>query len=448
MRIIFDGLSRETIGEQGISIAYLKRRLKILSFLKDTVQMEKNSIAKLREVIYDRRTLNSVLEVAQNLRKRFRYLAVIGIGGSSLGAQALVSALAEQPERIAFFDNIAPEALFSSLKKLPLKNTALNIVSKSGSTTETVALSMVLCDLLKKKVGEKWKEHIVITTDPRKGALRRLSQEFKLKALSIPPEISGRFSVFTPVGLFVAGFAGVNVNELLNGAMRIDKHSRKSEAGKDAVFAAAVCDSLLWRKKRVFVIFSYSTALKKFGDWVAQLWAESLGKLQNTKGEEIHSGQTPIITLGTTDQHSLLQLFVEGPADKVYNFIEVEKPKQDVRIPQIFDREMGFTHFQGKTLGQLLKNELIGTLGALLKKRRPIMRIVLDELSAEEVGALMQFFILRVVYLAKILGINPFDQPGVELGKKITNSLLGIKDYEDLRPIAELAKSERWSFEI
>jgi len=445
MRVILDSLLSKNTGTEGVSEESLKRRLKELAPMRSALKKEKN---RFFEPSYARKCLKSVLAKVETFRERFDFVAHIGIGGSSLGAQTLIDALAPRKRSVRFFDNVDPSFVSERLRNLPLKRTLVSVVTKSGSTVETVSLFLLLAKRLKEALGPRWRQNLLVITDPTKGPLRRLAEEHKIESLSIPTKTPGRFSVFTPAGLFSAAFAGVDIGRLLEGAARMDSQTEGSPPEADTSFVCAVADSLLWQKKNILVVFTYSSPLRRLADWLSQLWAESLGKREATDGKIVETGQTPLPALGVTDQHSLLQLFVEGPPDKVYNFIEVEDARNDLSIPEdVFADAEEFTYLGGKELKHLFDSELAGTRNALLERGRPILRLILDSLTAEEVGALMEFLMLRVTYLAGIISVNPFDQPGVELGKRITYSLMGREGYEDSRPSDEDFSAD-WSFEI
>lgn len=448
MRIVLDYLFRRRIGNEGISEKTFKQRLKELAWIREELQNERGGNASFCELPYSRSVLKSVIRKAELFRKRFRYMVVVGIGGSSLGARTLIDALSPKKEDVKFLDNIDPYYLSSQLRSIPLRETLVCVVTKSGSTAETVAVFLILCERLKRSLGNRWRKNLLIVTDPERGPLRRLARRYRIKSLSIPPYVPGRFSVFTPSGLLPAAFAGVNVEGLLDGAARMDTHIKDAVYGMDTPFLSAVADSLLWKKKRILVLFTYSSALRRFADWASQLWAESLGKRNSADGRVIHTGQTPLPALGVTDQHSLLQLFAEGPHDKVYNFIEVKYAEDRIEIPLIFTDVEEFIYLAGKSLKALFESELSGTRDSLVRNGRPVMRLILEALTPVEMGAIMQFFMVRTVYLAKILSVNPFDQPGVELGKKITYSLMGRKGYEDLPKCDEGASPMRWEFKV
>ncbi|MCX7704161.1 MAG: glucose-6-phosphate isomerase [Planctomycetota bacterium] len=443
MQAVFDLLLKRRIGREGIEQNLLKRNLKKFSPIRKKL-ISTPFIVKLSEIVDEKEEIEKLGDFANRLRKKFSHLVVLGIGGSSLGAQTLVSALAKLPHRVLFLDNIDPHYVLTSLKRLPLKKTLVNAVSKSGETVETKALFSVLCERLKRAVGDDWRNHIIITTDIQKGGLRRLASLHNLTTLPFPSEIGGRFSVFTSAGLLPAAFAGVNIKSVIEGATRVLNLLEEPTAENDPAFLSAICDFCLLSRKNILVLFVYSSKLRKFSDWVAQLWAESLGKRTDV-------GQTPLSAIGVTDQHSLLQLFVDGPADKVYNFVEVKRREKDLTVPNLFEDEHTETS-EEESLGRLFESELVGTRTALFLRGRPIMRIILDKISPSEIGALLQFFILRVLYLSFILRVNPFDQPGVEQGKRITRMLIGRSDERvlerELRSAVVQSECEDWSFSI
>ena len=407
---------------------------------------------------YDQKMTSEVKAAISELKDKFENLVVLGIGGSALGSKALHSALsppfynllAKQSRGPRFFilDNIDPELVGGLLKQIEPEKTLFTVISKSGSTAETVAQFLFFRGLLKERLGEGFAGHILAITDPAKGDLRKIAQCEGYLTLPVPPGIGGRYSVLSPVGLFPAGFVGIDTDGLLEGARWMDEHCRGEDMLKNPVLAFASTLYLLHTKKgkSIAVMMPYANALYDLADWFRQLWAESLGKKFSLSGEEIYTGQTPVKALGTTDQHSQLQLYAEGPFDKVIIFLAVEKFRDEIKIPPGLEEYDAAGYLAGKNLSQLLFSELQGTEVALTRAKRPNLRISLSEISAFTIGALLYMLELATALAGKFYRVNTFDQLGVEASKHAAFALMGRPGYEkDRREIeAALKKNERF----
>jgi len=360
-------------------------------------------------------SINSLVSEANKAKKKFDTLIVFGIGGSSVGLRALLRALPKKNGMNVFVvESPEPDPFLDLLKQCDLKKTLFNVISKSGKTTETVALWLVTKALLKKKLGKRWKEHVIFTTDPESGWLREWATEEGLPILSVPPNVGGRFSVLSPVGLFPALCAGLDVKGLLKGASLGRDRALAGGLEENRVYRWAVLQDAATRQgQNISVLFPYSQMLDVFGEWFAQLWAESLGK----KG----MGQTPMIVMGPMAQHSILQLLQEGPKDKIITFLRVEQFRTKAVVPTV----VGEARFLSKKgLAEILNVEQAATASALAEGMRPNITISLPRLSAEVMGELLMISEILIVFLGHWMGINPYDQPGVERSKQITRALL------------------------
>ena len=355
-------------------------------------------------------------------------LVVLGIGGSALGAKALYGALALRPRvRLHFVDHTDPALVGELLARLAPEHTLITVISKSGGTAETMAAFLVFLDWLKGALGEGWRDHVAVVTDPERGLLRAFARAEGVAAFPVPPDVGGRFSVFSPVGLVPLAFAGVDLEALLRGARRANSAARREAA------TSALALYLLerYRGKRVHVLMPYGARMKLVGDWFVQLHAESLGKARDRRGSRVHLGPTPLAALGPTDQHSLLQLLREGPFDKVVVFVRARDLGEDLALPPapgLSDLDYLF----GKTLGSLQEAEARATALALAEAGRPSMTLWIERVDAESLGDLLQFFMWQTAYLGELYGINAFDQPGVELAKRYTYALMGRSGYREL----------------
>ena len=350
-------------------------------------------------------------------------LYVLGIGGSALGTSMLIDAFPERcSRRVVVVDNVDGDTIGRLLKHADPEKSVLNVISKSGSTVEPLSLFSVFFAHFEEKLGRKEAlRRVVVTTDVNKGALRQLAEEEGLISLSVPGNVGGRFSVLTPVGLFPAMFAGIDVVPLLLGA----KSEKRN--GQERAVSGAVVDYLFQEQTRnIKVLFPYCDRLKTFGDWYLQLFAESLGKLKNRRGMTVRSGQTGVVALGVTDQHSQLQLYKEGPGDKAFFFFTV-KNQVDMAIPPVFDKYSSFQVLREKTFSQLMQAEAEGTMQSLERNSLPVFEYELDKADGETLGALIFMFEMQTAITGYLMNINPFDQPGVEEGKLIARKLLEDK---------------------
>lgn len=392
-------------------------------------------------VVFDRSHIDSIEDIRQWVLS-FDSLVVVGIGGSNLGAVALANALTplnwnhlSKQERngylkIFFLENVDPDQSADILDEIDPRKTLFNIVSKSGSTAECLAHYQIIRSLLQLR-GINTTEHLIFTTDPTKGFLRRVANQEKIRTLDIPENLGGRFSVLSPVGLLPAMACGVDIKALLDGAKDAYLKCADINVEKNPAAMIAACHYLNKKKGRnITVMMPYSNKLYSLADWFRQLWAESLGKKYSLTGEVVNEGLTPVKALGAVDQHSQLQLYNEGPDDKTIIFLEVEKHERDILIPSTH-KDDDISYLSGKTLSTLLKSELTGTERALANNGRPSMRVVFPTINAYDMGQFFMYFEFTTALMGNLLNINPYDQPGVELSKKITYSLMGRKNYEE-----------------
>ncbi|HWQ40658.1 MAG TPA: glucose-6-phosphate isomerase [Desulfosporosinus sp.] len=388
--------------------------------------------------------LVEIIEYANAVAPKFENFVVLGIGGSALGPLAVHQALnhyyyndlptekrAHRP-RFYVLDNIDPVRFNELLQVLDPHKTLFNVISKSGNTSETMAQFLIIRDTLRRICGEHYAEHIVVTTDKEKGNLLPIALKEGFRRFVIPAGIGGRFSELTPVGLLAAAICGIDVEQLLEGALEMDQWIRETQGvfSNPAQLRAALAH-LSWQKgKNISVFMPYADGLKTMADWYAQLWAESLGKRYDRQGRAVHVGQTPVKALGVTDQHSQVQLYAEGPDDKVITFVSVEKFKETVEIPIDLDLPEDIQFLGGQTLEELLVAEQKATEYALTLAGRQHQKIILPSLDAYNVGQLLLLLEWETAYMGELLNINAFDQPGVEEGKNGTYALMGRKGYE------------------
>jgi glucose-6-phosphate isomerase len=345
----------------------------------------------------------------------------VGIGGSSLGPDMLISALGDKSRRFEFICNIDPDELFSQLSGLDLSKTLFYVVSKSGGTAETMSAFSIICNLLEQNNIKKdeLQNYFVFATDPVKSDLLDLGKSLDITCLEVPSNVGGRFSVLSPVGLLPALFAGINIDELTSGAENIKALITNNKLADNEFIK--LCDFILSQKEKGLtqtVLMPYSSKLKNFSSWFVQLWAESLGKKYLGPNKEVlHTGLTPIASFGATDQHSQVQLFMEGPKDKLVIFIEVQKFKNDYKLKNSFDTP-SLKKLSPYTLSSLMKAELKGTQKALEVQGRPYASLTIKQLDEESLGSLIILTECLTAAVGISLGIDPFNQPGVEDGKK------------------------------
>jgi glucose-6-phosphate isomerase len=385
---------------------------------------------------------DAAVQLAGELAGQFENLIVLGIGGSSLGGRAIVSALCHPfhnllprerrgAMRVFFPDNSDPATFEALLATLDLSETCFATITKSGGTAETMGQHLVLRERCLARFGEEgYRERCVLVTDPAKGALRAIARAERLRALSVPANVGGRFSALSAVGLLPAAAAGADVVELLAGAAAMESRCRTANTAENPALLYAAALHLMDRRKgrRIHVLMPYADGLRDTGDWFVQLWAESLGK-----GAE--AGPTPFRAVGATDQHSSMQLMMEGPHDKVVTFVRVAQPRADVSIvvPQIYEGHAEIAYLHGHTMGELIEAERRASEAALRRAGRPTVSIELPRLDARSVGEILMLLELATAYAGGLYGVNAFDQPGVEAGKRYAQGLLGRPGFERYR---------------
>ena len=393
---------------------------------------------------YNEETLWYVKEYASMVQGRFENLLVLGIGGSTLGGMALTEALLHPywnmlPEearngypRIFFLDNIDPDTMTAILDTLDLSKTLVNVITKSGDTVETMSQFMILKDRLEKELGDNYRYNIVATTDKRTGILRQIAEQEGYKMFVIPDDVGGRYSVFSAVGFLPLALTGIDIDEVVNGIKDMDLALKNTDIHSNIAAQNALIHYLLDVKKgkKITVMMPYSSRLKYVADWFAQLWAESLGKNSDKEGNPVNVGLTPVKALGATDQHSQIQLYNEGPNDKVINFIRVKTFDNILNIPNIFEYT-GIGYLGGKTMNQLINAEADSTCVCLSDSNRPNITIVLDKIDGYHLGQLLYMLEFQTAIAGELYNVNAFDQPGAEQAKNYTYAMMGRNGYEE-----------------
>jgi len=455
LKLDYSNIMDVNIGsEQGLNLNRLQALTdKGQQVLSDLQAKAQNGFLGFYRLPFQDALCNEIENYATVARKRFTYYVHIGIGGSALGPLALQNALRDsyynlnRTPKIFFPDNVDPDWLADLVDKIDVSKTLFHVVSKSGATAETASTLLYFMNELNEKVGDNFYQHLLFTTDPVKGLLNRIAGEYPIKCFRIPPAVGGRFSVLTPVGLVSAALAGINIRDLLKGAAEMAALCNRDNLMENPAFLYAAIHFLYMEKgKNISVMMPYSNKLRDMADWYRQLWAESLGKRLDKDGRIVEIGQTPVKALGTTDQHSQVQLYVEGPNDKVITFLEVENFTNQHKLKNHFAYIPEFDYLKGKTLGELLNAEKQATELALSNNQRPNLTIKFPEVSAKTIGAF--FFLLEAAtaFSGGLLNINAFDQPGVEQGKIATYALMGRKGYEQKGKEIEKLLRKKQSF--
>jgi len=391
---------------------------------------------------YNEELVKEINSYAQSVHGKFDNLLVLGIGGSALGGIAVTEALLKPYwnlldnnarksfPRIFFVDNIDPDQINGLFEVLDLKKTLVNVITKSGNTAETMSQFMIIKNKLEKVLGSNYKDNIVATTDKSKGILRQIAGDEGYKTFVVPDDVGGRFSVFSAVGLLPFALVGINISELLRGVRELDKQLMNTDINSNIAAQNALIQYLMDKKgKDISVMMPYSSRLRFVSDWYVQLWAESLSKEKDTKGDIVNAGPTPLKAVGATDQHSQIQLYNEGPNNKIINFIRIAQFDTELKIPSVFENtELGY--LSGKTVNDLLNAEADATRVALTDFRRPNVTITLPRVDEYYLAQLLYMLEVQTAIAGGLYDIDAFNQPGVEQAKNYTYALMGRKGYE------------------
>jgi glucose-6-phosphate isomerase len=456
LHIDLTNLTHAGVGEAGVSEAMLDGLASRAAAAVDrTAERRAAGEVGFLDLPDDRAVARRAMDYARALPPDIDTLVVLGIGGSSLGPRAVYSALARpldalrprapgMPRRLLFPDNIDPETFAGVLSVCPPDRTVFNVVTKSGGTAETAAQLLITYDRLEKALGsEGARRHLVFTTDPEQGALRRLAGELGVESFPIPASVGGRFSVLSSVGLLPAAVAGLDVVGLLEGAARMrDRVATERDLRKNPALSLAAMLYLHHqeRGRPMHVVMSYADALYDTADWFRQLWAESLGKERDVDGNRVNVGPTPIAARGATDQHSQLQLYAEGPADKVFLLLSARSRGVELSMPGgPVAAAPEYAYLVGRGMGELLDAEMRGTVASLTRRQRPNGTVLLDRIEAPQLGALLLLLEAATAFAGPLYGVDPYDQPGVEEAKRLAYAALGRPGYEEMARALEQA---------
>ena len=377
--------------------------------------------------------LNEIKQYADDIAMSFEAFVVLGIGGSALGARALFAALSDtnysrneifrnSRPRIFVRDTINPDKFKALLELINIKKTMFCIITKSGKTLETLLQAAIVIDKLKKELGNSFSKNLCIITANESSELKEFADKNNIKTFLFSPDLSGRFSVLSPVGLLPAAVFGADIFEIISGAHYILEKCKNSDLEENPALYGALLQKIAIEKGRnISYLMPYTDKLKVFSDWYCQLWAESLGK--STKNGFI--GQTPVSAIGTIDQHSQMQLCLEGPLDKVVSFITVKNSSRNLIISEIEGLSITKKLKETSILSVVLASQK-ATEDALTKCGRLNQNIIIEELNEFSIGALLIFYMLETSFLGNMLGINPYDQPAVELIKQNIKETLNL----------------------
>ena len=449
-RLVIDyrNATADAVGSDGITEHELDSLSALVQAEHERIAREhENGGQKWQDLPDNTALANEIVAFATEARKKYRDFILIGIGGSSLGAIATIQALMHPfrnllPEdrrdgpRIFVLDNPDPEKVAATLATVDLEHTLVNVISKSGQTAETAANFLVVRNALIEAVGpEKARTQIIATTDPQTGLLRQLSDQEGYRTFPVPPGVDGRQTVLSAVGMIPAALAGIDIHQLLAGAAAMRARTQNDDIRENPAYLLAALSVLAdtRHKKSILVTMPYADALFGISDWFRQLWAESLGKKLSVDNEVVFAGQTPIKSLGAIDQHSQIQLYTEGPNDKLIQLIAVGEYRARVDIPAPPASMPELSYFEGGELGELLDRERLATAWALTDAQRPNITITTPVIDAFAVGEFFYMMQLQTVMAGAMYHVNPFGQPGVEAGKNATYALMGRSGYEALK---------------
>ncbi len=444
IRFDYNNMMSDYVGEKGITPAELKAYKDAAKSAFEAVKAGRGqNMMGWTELPYNQsEVVEDIIATAKDIRKKYDYFVVLGIGGSALGPMAAFQALChlhhnELPKskrkapKFYVEDNVDPERMAALLDVIDVKKTMFNVITKSGSTSETMSQYLIITDIIKKELGGDLASHMIATTSESKGNLIKIAQKEGLKTFYIPDGVGGRFSELCPVGLLPAAVLGIDIKNMLKGAAYMDKKCSSDNLSKNSALTAALLQYIAIEKGcNISVMMPYADSLKLMADWYAQLWGESLGKAVDLEGKKVNVGQTPVKALGVTDQHSQVQLYTEGPFDKVITLIGVDEYRKTVVISDGCEDIPGVNFLCGHTMNELITAEMNATEYALTRSGRLNNRIMLPEVNAYTLGQLMMFFMLQTAYTGALMNIDTFNQPGVEEGKNATYALLGREGYE------------------
>ncbi len=443
LRFDYNNMMTSYVGEHGVNPACIDVDKEVIaSAFKTVMDNRGKGWQEWCDLPYaSEEYLDEMISYCGDIGKKAESFVVFGIGGSALGPLAVATSLIhlhhnELPAskrkgpKLYVEDNVDPERMSALLDVLDLKTAYFNVITKSGETSETLTQFLILYNMLKKELGvEEAKKHIIVTTTVGKGTLYNISAKEGFKVYDVQKGVGGRFSVLSPVGLVTFAAMGMDIKAMLKGAATMAEASANGDIYKNPTLMSAYLKWVSMKQgKNISVLMPYADGLKYMADFYCQIWAESLGKEVDVNGKVINAGQTPAKALGVTDQHSQVQLYTEGPFDKVVTFIAVDEYRSTVTIPH--DDVDACDFLKGHTMNELINAERKATEFALMKAGRSNFTIYLPVVNEETVGELLMYFMYDTAFAGALLNIDAYNQPGVEEGKKATFAMLGRAGYE------------------
>lgn len=446
LRLDFNNMLTNYIGEHGVDISEIEKIKSQLEKAHENVMAKRQSGATAwRELPYNQdEIVKEINDYVNEVKDDFDAFVVLGIGGSALGPISVHQAInhpfyneVSREKRKGFpkfyvIDNVDPEKLVALQDVVDFDKCLFNVISKSGSTSETMSQFMIIKEYLENKIGkENAKKHIVCTTDKVGGNLIKIAKEEGYKTFYVPDGVGGRFSELCPVGLIPAAFGGIDIAEMLAGAAIMDKVCSEQDVFANPAYMFATLSYLAMQQgKNISVMMPYADSLKFIADWFAQLWAESLGKANDVNGNLVNVGQTPVKALGATDQHSQVQLYMEGPFDKMIVFLGVDEFREELAIPKLYEDIPSVGFLGGETQNKLILTEQMATEYALQQAGKMNMTITLPKVNENTLGQLLYMFEVATAFAGELMNIDAFDQPGVEAGKNATYAMFDRPGYE------------------
>lgn len=460
LKLDYNNMMSDAIGDKGICpCRFDKDADKIAAAFKTVMDGRGKGWQEWAELPYaDEKYLDELISYCGAIGKKADSFVVFGIGGSALGPLAVASSLLhlhhnELPKekrnapKLYVEDNVDPERMKALLDVIDLKTSYFNVITKSGETSETLSQFLILYALLKKELGEEEaRSRIIVTTTIGKGTLYNVAAKEGFKIYGVGKGVGGRFSVLSPVGLVAFAALGLDIKKLLKGAATLAEQSAVADVKRNpALMSAYLQYTAMQSGYNVSVLMPYADSLKYMADFYCQIWGESLGKAVDNDGKLVNVGQTPAKALGVTDQHSQVQLYTEGPYDKVVTFLAVEEYRDEVVITD--DKDVDACDFlKGHTMNELINAERRATEYALKKAKRANFTVTLPGVNEETVGELLMYFMYETAFTGALMNVDTFNQPGVEEGKKATFAMLGRKGYEEkLKEIASSPKKSEYT---
>ncbi|MBD5560431.1 MAG: glucose-6-phosphate isomerase [Clostridia bacterium] len=462
MRIDFNNMLDTAVGEHGITMAEVEAEAAKVPAVHAAMTAKKDEMA-WRALPYNQDAIaRDITDKGNWINDHFQNFVVLGIGGSALGSKALFTGTkhlrynelkrAERAGcRFYVVDNVDPDGIQALFDIIDPAETCFHVISKSGNTVETMSQFMIVLHMLKETIGDDFMRNIVLTTDKETGILRNIANAYNMTPYVVPDGVGGRFSVLSPVGLVSAAVLGLDIQMLFEGARKADEKCTKSDLYENPAYMYAMLQTIAMHKGcNISVMMPYADGLANTAEWYAQLWAESLGKQYDLSGEIVHAGQTPVRALGVTDQHSQIQLYTEGPFDKVITFVGVENFDTVMPIPKPPIDVQDASYLEGQTLNKLIASELAATEYAVTQAGKMNMMVTLSELGPVELSEFLFFLEMATAAAGEFLGINAFDQPGVEAGKIATFALMGRSGYEEKAKelSSPKAQNDKFIFEL